>query len=161
MDQKFARFVDRLHPAFLKLMARAPTTGGATPDYGSGETMAKRGIYLFTEGSRHLYVGRSNRLLYRYKNHWGPSKTEREAAFAFKLARATIGCTKATYKKGEGSRKSLALEPAFIEAFAAAKRRIREMEYRWVEESDPTCQCLLESYVAVVLATPYNDFDTH
>ena len=35
------------------------------------------------------------------------------------------------------------------------------MEYRWVEESDPTCQCLLEIYVSVALMTRYNDFDTH
>ncbi len=35
------------------------------------------------------------------------------------------------------------------------------MEYRWVEETDPTCQCLLEIYSAVTLETPYNDFDNH
>jgi hypothetical protein len=32
-------------------------------------------------------------------------KTEREAAFAFKLAREATGFTKATYKKGPGSRR--------------------------------------------------------
>ncbi len=157
MDPKFAVFVEGLHPAFVTLTERAPVTGGATPGYGE----AVRGVYLFTEAGVHLYVGRSNRLLARYKNHWMPKKTEREAAFAFKLAREATGFKKATYKKGPGSRKHLALDPGFITAFTAAKERIRNMDYRWVEETDPTCQCLLEIYAAVTLETPYNDFDTH
>jgi hypothetical protein len=161
VDQKFAALVERLHPAYLTMMARAPITGGAMPDYGSDGTMAKRGIYLFTENCNHLYVGRSNRLWERYRNHWGPTKTERQSAFAFKLAREATGSMKATYKKGAVSRKELVLDSTFNEAFTAAKKRIRAMEYRWVEETDPTRQCLLEIYAAIVLATPYNDFDTH
>jgi hypothetical protein len=161
MDQRFAAFVERLHPAFEKMMARMPVSDGARPDYGTGDQEAKRGIYLFTEDGKHLYVGRSNRLFQRYKNHWGPQKTEREAAFAFKLAREETGSLKAAYKKGTGSRKDLMLNSDFLAAFTSAKKRIRAMEYRWVEETDPTCQCLLEVYASVALATPYNDFDTH
>jgi hypothetical protein len=157
LDLKFAAFVDRLHPAFVQLLARPPVTGGAKPDYGS----ASKGIYLFTEAGEHLYVGRSNRLFDRYKNHWMASRTERQAAFAFKLAREATGFTKATYQQGEGSRKHLALNRVFIEAFTTAKERIRNMEYRWVEEDDPTGQCLLEVYASVALGTRYNDFDTH
>ena len=157
MDKRFAAFVERLHPAFVTLTKRAAVKDGTIPDYGGSQC----GVYLFTEAGNHLYVGRSNRLLARYKNHWMPNKTEREAAFAFKLAREATGFKKATYKKGPGSRKDLALDPGFITAFSAAKARIRSMEYRWVEEIDPTCQCLLEIYAAVVLDTPYNDFDTH
>jgi hypothetical protein len=138
-------------------MEREPVTGGATPNCGG----AVKGIYLFTESGRHLYVGRSNRLAARYKNHWMPKKTEREAAFAFKLAREKTGMVKPSYRKGEGSRKHLAADADFIAAFTAAKARIKAMEYRWVEETDPTCQCLIEIYAAVVLATPYNDFDNH
>jgi len=160
MNEKFAAFVERLHPAYVKLISRAPVAGGAAPDFGVGELTAKRGVYLFSENGKHPYVGRSNRLFGRYKNHWGPKKMEREAAFAFKLAREAMGITKATYKK-EGSRRNLALDQTFGKAFVAAKERIRAMEYRWVEEVDPTCQCLLEVYVSVALSTPYNDFDTH
>ncbi len=157
MDPKFTSLAKRLHPAFVTLTERKPVHGGAIPAYGA----ASRGIYLFSEGDRHLYVGRSNRLLARYRNHWMPNKTEREAAFAFKLAREATGSVKATYQKGAGSRKDLAIEPVFVAAFTAAKARIKAMEYRWVEETDPTSQCLLEIYTAVVLGTPYNDFDTH
>jgi hypothetical protein len=35
------------------------------------------------------------------------------------------------------------------------------MDLRFVEESDPTRQALLEIYVAVTLKTPFNDFDNH
>jgi hypothetical protein len=35
------------------------------------------------------------------------------------------------------------------------------MEYRYVEEADQNSQALLEIYCAVVLQTPYNDFNTH
>jgi hypothetical protein len=157
MDPKFALLVERLHPAFVTLTERAPVTDGGIPDYCG----ALRGVYRFTEAGNHLYVGRSNRLLARYRNHWMSNKTEREAVFAFKLAREATGFTKATYKKGPGSRKGLALDAGFITAFSAAKSRIKEMDYRWVEETDPTCQCLLEIYAAVTLGTPYNDFDTH
>jgi hypothetical protein len=49
----------------------------------------------------------------------------------------------------------------FVAHFNAAKHRIRAMEFRAVEETDQTCQALLEVYCAVVLETPYNDFGTH
>jgi hypothetical protein len=35
------------------------------------------------------------------------------------------------------------------------------MSVRFVEETDPIRQCLLEVYVAVVLNARYNDFDTY
>jgi hypothetical protein len=53
------------------------------------------------------------------------------------------------------------LDPVFAAAFAAARERIRGLEYRYVEEADQNRQALLEIYCAVVLATPSNDFGTH
>ena len=32
---------------------------------------------------------------------------------------------------------------------------------RWIEETDPVQQTLLELYAAIRLASPHNDFDTH
>lgn len=142
-------------------MTCPPVSGGATPEYQVAKGERPRGVYLFSEGGEHLYVGRSNRLLHRYKNHWMTNKTEREAAFAFKLARQATGFVKASYQKGEGSRAGLAANPTFVEAFTQAKARIQAMEYRWVLEPDPTTQCLLEIYAATALGTPFNDFDNH
>ncbi|HRI76627.1 MAG TPA: hypothetical protein PLX33_06520 [Alphaproteobacteria bacterium] len=83
------------------------------------------------------------------------------AAFAFRLARQQTGNLKAAYKAGAGSRDGLMKEALFLDAFSRAKERIRAMDVRFVEEVDPTRQALLEIYTAVVLGTPYNDFDTH
>ena len=49
----------------------------------------------------------------------------------------------------------------FKAEFEAAKKQIRAMDYRFVEETDQSRQTLLEIYCAVVLSTPYNDFGTH
>ncbi len=43
----------------------------------------------------------------------------------------------------------------------AQKTRMRAMSIRAVEEVDSNRQALLEMYVAISLATPYNDFNNH
>ena len=121
----------------------------------------KAGIYLFSEGERHLYVGRSNGIRGRIGRHCLPGATHRMAALAFRLARESTGNLIATYKKGPGSRSGLMEDAAFAEAFDRAKARIRQMDLRYVAEFDPIRQTLLEVYVAVTLDTPYNDFDNH
>jgi hypothetical protein len=80
--------------------------------------------------------------------------------FAFRLAREATGHVEASYRS-EGSRAALAADPEFAAAFSKAKARVREMELRYVGETDPLRQALLEIYVAVVLRTPYNNFETH
>lgn len=53
------------------------------------------------------------------------------------------------------------LNSDFLGAFNNALARMRSMEFRFVEETDPTRQCLLEIYVSIVCGSPYNHFDTH
>ena len=154
MDSKFAALVEHLAPKLAQLLAMPALSNGALP-----RTMPRSGIYLFTENGRHLYVGRSNELRGRYRNHCGA--TERGAPFAILLAREATGRTRASYHTGANSRAGLMLDPAFAAAFTAAKQRIRAMEYRYVEEADQNRQALLEIYCAVVLGAPYNDFGTH
>ncbi|HEY1615522.1 MAG TPA: hypothetical protein VGF97_17720 [Rhizomicrobium sp.] len=156
MHPNFAALVDQLHAPFERLVAHPPITAARFP-----ARMMTRGVYLFSDGSRHLYVGRSNDIRRRYGRHCNPGATDRTAAFAFRLAREATGKIKATYKTGDGSRKLLMEDAEFAAAFVTAKARIREMDFRWVEETDPVRQCLLEVYCAVVLQTPYNDFDNH
>lgn len=136
-------------------MAMAPLRGEAP----SRATTPKSGIYLFSEGDRHLYVGRSNRIAERYRLHCGPSAKENQASFAWKLT-AEVMEHKATYRKGEG-RTYKVLIPEFADAFRLAKQRIRAMDYRFVEETNQTRQALLEAYVCIALGTPYNDFGTY
>jgi hypothetical protein len=76
------------------------------------------------------------------------------------MARESLGLTKASYRV-EGSRSHLQSQKAFATEFAKAKERLRKMDCRYVEESDPLRQVLLEIYVAVSLHTPFNDFANH
>lgn len=154
MNRHFAELAERLDPSFRRLLAMKPFTPVSLP-----KGMPKEGIYLFSENQKHLYVGRSRNIRGRIARHSRPSSTHRMAAFAFRLAREATGHLVASYKK-EGSRSKLVQDPAFRAAFDQSKTRIREMDVRFVEESDPVRQALLEIYVAVSLRTPYNDFRT-
>jgi hypothetical protein len=148
----FASVCASLPSKFEELICKAPVTienASETP---------KGGVYLFSEDAKHLYVGRTKRLISkRLKNHVGTAK---DCPFAFRLAREATGNTLARYS-GDNTRKRLLSNSEFLAAYEAAKGRIRRMGVRWVEETDPVKQALLEVYVAVVLRTPYNDFDTH
>jgi hypothetical protein len=123
--------------------------------------MPKQGAYLFTENGNHLYIGRSNTIRARYGRDCNPGATHRIAAFAFKLAREATGKMTASYKSGEDSRKGLMLNPEFRAAFEAAKTRIRQMDFRFVEETDQNAPALLEIYCTLALNARYNDFNTH
>ena len=122
--------------------------------------MPDEGIYLFSEGSEHLYVGRSNTIRKRLQKHCQPKSGHNSATFAFRLARQNTGMTQATYST-EGSRLHLERDPNFAEVFTAQKERVRNMGVRFVSETEPIRQALLEMYVAVSLGTPHNDFDNH
>ena len=156
MHPTFAKLLEGLHPKFEELMLMPPCKHGCLP-----KTMPKQGVYLFSEENNYLYVGRSNKIRLRYGRHCNPGATHRMAAFAFKLARETTGRTIASYKAGEDSRKGLMLNPQFRTAFDDAKARIRQMDFRFVEESDQNAQALLEIYCTLALNARYNDFNTH
>lgn len=156
MDANFAAVVESLHGSFEQLLAMPAAGHGRLPS-----NMPMQGVYLFTEAGRHLYAGRSNRLRRRFGQHCNPGSQHNQAVFAFRLAREATGMTVPAYISGEGSRIGLSRDPIFIEAFSAAKARIRAMEYRCVAETDQTRQALLELYCAIALGCPYNDFNTH
>jgi len=153
MDPKFAVHVESLHGSFERLLAMPPLTTGALPS-----TLPTAGIYLFTEAEKHLYVGRSRNIRRRYGRHTQPGSRQNSAALAMLLA-----MEEARGRPGHkpSPRKGLALNKEFDEMFALQKARIRRMDFRCVEEPDPVRQTLLEVYCAIVLGTPYNDFDTH
>lgn len=155
MDPEFKSLVDSLEPKHRSLVGMAPVKYGTLP-----REIPIRGIYLFSEGNNHLYVGRTNRMRHRLRGHCTPSGSHFTATFAFRIARLDTGLTKPSYSKS-GSRAELLKNLAFKSAFDKAKQRIASMDIRFVEESDPTRQALLEIYIATVLKTPYNDFENH
>lgn len=151
----FSEYVESIHASFERLMGMESVTIATVPRGAPSEC-----IYLFSEGLQHLYVGRTRHLRQRLRQHSIPAAQHNQAVFAFRLAREMTGRLTATYSK-EGSRVALSSDAEFSSAFLEAKRRVREMQVRYIEERDPLRQALLEIYVAVVLKTPYNDFDTH
>ena len=152
MNERFRKHVEVLDPILQRLVGMPPARFGRLP-----KVVPPSGVYLFSEGGTHLYVGRSKRLRNRLQYH----ATDRwlSASFAFLLAREATGRTKATYKKA-GSRKELQSDPQFRQAFRDARARISEMDVRFVEEPDPVRQALLEIYAAISLETKYNKFET-
>lgn len=155
MHEVFREFIELLEPSFQSLMRMEPVSITALP-----REMPDAGIYLFSEGSEHLYVGRTNKIRERLQNHCRPSSGHNKATFAFRLARQITGMTQATYST-EGSRPHLERDPQFAEVFTAQKQRVKNMGVRFVSEPEPMRQALLEMYVAVSLGTPHNDFDNH
>lgn len=155
MDETFKNLINSLDPKFRRLMAMSPVRIDDLPADVPG-----RGIYLFSEGQGHLYVGRSNRIRTRLQEHSRDSSTHNSAPFAFQIARETSGKSKASYVNKD-SRAALEKDPDFSRVFLQAKRRVRQMDVRYVEERDPLRQCLLEIYTAVATGAKYNDFDTH
>ena len=155
MDPGFVELIDSLEPKYRVLVAMPPVRYATLP-----RNLPRRGIYLFSEDSNHLYVGRTNRLRERLRGHCIPSAMHFTATFGFRIARKATGRSKASYSKS-GSRAELMKDAGFMASFEHAKRRIAEMDIRFVEELDSTRQALLEIYAATVLKTPYNDFDNH
>jgi predicted GIY-YIG superfamily endonuclease len=155
MNPKFATLVESLEPAFQKLVGMQPVTAASLP-----RGMPAQGIYLFSDGAKHLYVGRSNNIRRRIGLHCRPGSQHNQATFAFRMARSQTGRTEAAYT-ASGSRSELVKDPEFGPIFTACKARIRQFNLRFVEETDPTRQALLEIYVATILDTPFNDFENH
>lgn len=155
LDPQFTNLIGTLPASLERLLAMAPVTVKTMP-----RQMPVSGIYLWSEAGKHIYVGRSRRIRQRLQEHVRPSSGHNQASFAFLMARQETGMTDASYSPA-GSRAQLLNDPIFKETFDTAKQRLAKMELRFVEETHPVRQCLLEVYVATALKTPFNDFASH
>jgi hypothetical protein len=155
IDPRFATIIAPLPALFSRLVNSKPVKVGSVP-----RNASDRCVYLMSESGIPLYVGRTRRLRQRMRNHSNASSQHNQAVFAFRLACESLSKGPRTYS-GIGTRRALAENPEFSRVFGLSKTRVREMELRYVEVTDPLHQTLLEIYAAIVLQTPYNDFDTH
>lgn len=151
MDTVFQKHVKRVGERFDLLMSspvlRYPLGAVAIP---------KAGVYLFSEGQRHLYVGRADDLRTRLNQHQRESSHASTAAFAARMAREEC-----RIKRDYGPKHKRVIPKNWDSTFSKAKARIRTMNIRVVGEDHPDCQALLEICAAVNLKTPYNDFGNH
>jgi|GEM_PF-3554337 len=91
MHPRFKNFVEPLEPKFQELIGMPPVKYSELPKH-----LPQKGLYLFSEGDHHLYVGRTNHLRERLRGHCIPSATHFTATFAFRIARGKTGFLKAT-----------------------------------------------------------------
>lgn len=114
------------------------------------------GIYLFVDKGTPIYVGQSRNLRARLANHCRPSGGHTSASLAFNIA-------KAKYKGKDlpKTRAEIQAHPGFERRFTVAKASLNRMEVRWIEVDSPELRTVLEVYVAVLLNTEYNSFETH
>ena len=147
------RFAARLAPKLKKLLAMKP-------------------LALWRVATR--YAGKGHLPIFQGKEtslHWPLQCAAKTVLPAFPIEIRCDVCLSAgpqsnrtayaRLQKGVDSREGLLSDPAFAKAIRTAKLQMREMDYRYVEETDQVRQTLLEVYCAVVLQTPFSDFGTH
>ena len=115
-------------------------------------------IYLLSEHSKPLYVGRTRNLRDRLGGHMRPGSGRFGATFAFLLAQEEVD--KARIETAR-PKKALEKDADFQKLFTAAKARVAAMGISYLEIPDPIEQTILEVYAAESLATLYNSFETH
>lgn len=153
MEDEFKVLIGKL-PVLFETLANAPLK----PWINLG-SLPQNGIYVFYENGRPIYVGRSNRMKDRIKEHGRPSSTHNSAPFAFNLAK------KVAKEKGvdvSRRRSELEKDPIFSGLFLETKKRVSRTSVKVIEVDNPIIQTLLEVYAALSLrTTEYNYFDTH
>lgn len=114
----------------------------------------EKGVYVFYESRRPIYVGRSNRMRARIREHGAESSDRYSATFAFRLLRMHLDAPAGTAKE---------IEEAYREEYRRQRERVRAMTFRAVPIEDQLLQTLFEIYAILELGTypEYNDFDTH
>ena len=118
------------------------------------------GIYLFVDKGKPIYVGQSRHLRNRLANHCQPGGRHNSASLAFNIAKCNYE-EKYDSKELPKTRAEIESHPKFEELFTDAKLSLDNMEVRWIEVESAELRTVLEVYVAVLLGTKYNSFETH
>ena len=173
MNKRFEELVDKMQPWLQELLEKEPI---AIREIGKGpEKVPEQGVYVFFERDKAIYVGRSNHLKKRLKQH-SQESSKRSATLAIKMAKREMSKRgMSTLQNEEGKTltvNQLFRNEAFKKEFEAAKDRIARMEIRWVEIKDQQIeqamseikdqieQAMFEIYVHLELGTEFNDFKT-
>lgn len=152
MNDDFEHMTEQLPVLFERLV-----TSSIIPWNDLGKIPGK-GIYVFYENGYPIYVGRTNRMKERIKEHGRRSSTHNSASFAFNLAKKAAGDKGINTNR---SRSELEEDSAFAELFSKAKERVSQMSVGVIEIKDPIIQTIFEIYASMKLKTEFNDFDTH
>ena len=168
------RAVEKMAAYLKRLENCEPTERELVGRLRNNVSRSNKGVYVFYEDSKAMYVGRSDDLKERILKHGRPSYI-RGAACAFDIAmKFTTVCFKTEHPEYNGKseeelrdklkdslKKEKRLRQIYEMHFKNAKKRIRKMQVRVVEIQDPNEQAILEVYAHLALETPYNNFRNH
>ena len=155
MNDKFKELTDKM-PSYLQSLLAQPNI--AIDDIGITQ-VPQKGVYVFFEDNKPIYVGRSNRLKNRLKEHSQKSSDHFSATLAFRIAKNTTSTLQR--KHGKQTNKQLMDDSEFVKEFSAAKERISRAKIRFIGIEDQIEQAMFEIYASLVLGTELNDFCTH
>jgi len=119
----------------------------------------EKGVYVFYENGKAIYVGRSNRLKSRIQEHGRPSSDHYSATLAFNIAKKRMNFNRNKHRLA--TRNELEKAPGFKEAFFLARKQVAEMQVKVIEIEDQIEQAMFEIYASLAFGTEFNDFNTH
>jgi excinuclease UvrABC nuclease subunit len=155
MNERFKKLADVM-PLRLKSLLEQPPI--AVDDIGVTQ-VPQKGVYVLFEDNKPIYVGRSNRMKNRLKEHSQRSSDHYSATLAFRIAKQN---TATLQNKGrKQTNEQLMNNRDFVKEFEAAKDKIAKTKIRFIKIDDQAEQALFEIYAALTLNTKYNDFSTH
>jgi hypothetical protein len=151
MNLKFKEIIDQ----FPRLMEELTISPFITKS--DLKDLPEHGIYVFYENGIPMYVGRSERLKSRLKEHSQQSSGHTSATFAFNIAKQDAKESGIDINK---PRRDLERNPQFAQKYKDAKDRVSKMQIKAIEIDDPVEQTLFEVYAALELGTN-NEWRTH
>ena len=155
MNERFKELTDGM-PSRLQSLLEQPLI--AIDDIGITQ-VPQKGVYIFFEGegNKPIYVGRSNRLKERLREH-SQSRQHYSATLAIKIAKRNMPTLQNEERKP--TVKQLMDNEDFKKEFEYARDRIARMKIRCVKIEDQIEQAMFEIYAHLELGTEFNDFKT-
>ena len=155
MNERFGELIDKMPTNLQSLLEQPPIT---IDEIGITQ-MPQKGVYVFFEDNKPIYVGRSNRLKERLREHSQSSSDHYSATLAFRITKKSASAIRIKSKKQ--TNEQLMKNSDFVKEFKAAKERISRVKIRFVEIEDQIEQAVFEIYAHLELGTELNDFNTH
>ena len=151
MRPEFQEITDKLEPLLVELLTSPKLKLGQLA------TVPDNGVYVFYEHNEPIYVGRSNRMPKRIREHGAESSKHGAATFALKLLRKKLddpGGHSPKYARKK-------IEECFGEQYAEERNRVRKMQFQVIEIKNQRVQYVFEAYAIISLGTTeYNSFVT-
>jgi len=155
MNKKFKEYTDKMQSRFQELSEKEPIARGEIGK--DPEKVPQQGVYVFYENDIAMYVGRSNRLKERLREH-SQSRQHYSATLAIKIAKRNMPTLQNEERKP--TVKQLMDNEDFKKEFEYARDKIAKMKIRCVKIEDQIEQAMFEIYAHLELDTEFNDFKT-